>query len=65
MVEPARWGTEPRHKDAGKFNLLTSPEWQERMAIVAQAEGTSINALAQDSLQGRVAARIAAASRLA
>lgn len=48
-------GTEPRRTFSGKFNLRIPPELHERLAIVAQAEGKSINALAQEALQGRVA----------
>ena len=49
-------GIEPRRNYSGKFNLRISPELHERLAIVAQAEGKSINALAQEALQQRVAA---------
>lgn len=48
-------GIEPRRTFSGKFNLRIPPELHERLAIVAQAEGKSINALAQEALQGRVA----------
>ncbi len=48
-------GIEPRRSYSGKFNLRITPELHERLAIVAQAEGKSINALAQDALQKRVA----------
>lgn len=47
---------EPRRNYSGKFNLRISPELHEKLAIVAQAEGKSINALAQEALQQRVAA---------
>jgi predicted HicB family RNase H-like nuclease len=46
---------EPRRSYSGKFNLRISPDLHEKLAIVAQAEGKSINALAQDALQMRVA----------
>ena len=49
-------GIEPRRQYSGKFNLRISPELHERLAIVAQAEGKSINALAQEALQERVTA---------
>jgi len=48
-------GIEPRRTFSGKFNLRIPPELHERLAIVAQAEGKSINAVAQEALQGRVA----------
>jgi len=48
-------GIEPRRNYSGKFNLRISPELHERLAIAAQAEGKSINALAQEALQQRVA----------
>lgn len=49
-------GIEPHRQYSGKFNLRISPELHERLAIVAQAEGKSINALAQEALQKRVTA---------
>lgn len=49
-------GIEPRRSYSGKFNLRISPDLHERLAIVAQAEGKSINTLAQEALQRRVAA---------
>ena len=49
-------GIEPRRSFSGKFNLRISPELHERLAIVAQAEGKSINLVAQEALQKRVAA---------
>jgi predicted HicB family RNase H-like nuclease len=48
-------GIEPRRHYSGKFNLRISPELHERLAIAAQAEGKSINSLAQEALQERVA----------
>jgi predicted HicB family RNase H-like nuclease len=48
-------GIEPRRHFSGKFNLRIPPELHERLAIVAQVEGKSINALAQEALQERVA----------
>ncbi|HMN75272.1 MAG TPA: type II toxin-antitoxin system HicB family antitoxin [Burkholderiaceae bacterium] len=49
-------GIEPRRNYSGRFNLRISPELHEQLAIAAQAEGKSINALAQEALKQRVAA---------
>jgi predicted HicB family RNase H-like nuclease len=46
---------EPRRQFSGKFNLRIPPELHERLAITAQSEGKSINSLAQEALQERVA----------
>ena len=46
---------EPRRQFSGKFNLRIPPELHERLAIEAQAQGKSINSLAQEALQERVA----------
>ena len=51
----AQKGVQPRRHFSGKFNLRISPELHERLAIEAQARGTSINTLAQEALQDRVA----------
>ena len=48
-------GIDPRRHFSGKFNLRIPPELHERLAIVAQAQGKSINSLAQEALQERVA----------
>ena len=48
-------GIEPRRNYSGKFNLRIPPELHERLAIAAQAEGKSINTLAQEALSQRVA----------
>lgn len=48
-------GIEPRRQFSGRFNLRIPPELHERLAIAAQAEGKSINTLAQEALQERVA----------
>ena len=48
-------GLAPRRNFSGKFNLRISPELHERLAIEAQAQGKSINTLAQEALQERVA----------
>lgn len=52
----AEKGIEPRRSYSGKFNLRIPPELHERLAIVAQVEGKSINLVAQEALQKRVAA---------
>ena len=49
-------GLDPRRNYSGKFNLRISPDLHEKLAIVAQAEGKSINAVAQEALRQRVAA---------
>ena len=49
-------GIEPRRQYSGKFNLRISPELHERLAILAQAEGKSLNAIAQKALQQHVTA---------
>jgi predicted HicB family RNase H-like nuclease len=48
-------GIQPRRNFSGKFNLRISPELHERLAIEAQAQGKSINTLAQEALQEKVA----------
>ena len=47
-------GLEPRRHFSGKFNLRIPPELHEKLALAAQAQGKSINALAQEVLQERV-----------
>jgi predicted HicB family RNase H-like nuclease len=47
---------EPRRSYSGKFNLRITPELHEKLAIAAEAAGKSINALAQEALQQRLAA---------
>ena len=42
---------EPRRSYSGKFNLRIPPQLHEQLAIVAQAEGKSINTLAQEALE--------------
>ena len=49
-------GMEPRRSFSGKFNLRIPPDLHEKLAIAAQAEGKSINAIAQEALRQRVAA---------
>ena len=48
-------GIEPLRHYSGKFNLRISPELHERLAIAAQAEGKSINTLAQEAIAQRIA----------
>ena len=47
-------GIEPRRHFSGKFNLRIPPELHEQLAIAAQAEGKSLNTLAQEALRTRV-----------
>ena len=47
----AEKGIEPRKHFSGKFNLRIPPELHEKLAIAAQAEGKSINMLAQEALR--------------
>jgi predicted HicB family RNase H-like nuclease len=47
-------GIEPRRRYSGKFNIRIPPELHERLAILAQAEGKSLNTLAQEALQKAV-----------
>ena len=49
-------GIEPRRNYSGKFNLRIPADLHEKLAIVAQAEGKSINTLAREALQQRLAA---------
>ena len=48
-------GIEPRRNYSGKFNLRIPADLHEKLAILAQAEGKSINTVAQEALQQRVA----------
>jgi predicted HicB family RNase H-like nuclease len=48
-------GVDPKRNFSGKFNLRISPELHEQLALAAQAEGKSINMVAQEALQLRVA----------
>lgn len=48
-------GLPPRKQYSGKFNLRIPPALHERLALVAQAQGKSINILAQEALQRAVA----------
>ena len=47
-------GIEPRRQYSGKFNLRIPPELHERLAITAEVQGKSLNALAQEALQRSV-----------
>ncbi len=49
-------GIAPRRNYSGKFNLRIPVELHEKLAIVAEAEGKSLNSLAQEALLQRVAA---------
>jgi predicted HicB family RNase H-like nuclease len=44
-------GIEPRRHYSGKFNIRIPPELHERLANLAQAQGKSLNAIAQEALQ--------------
>jgi predicted HicB family RNase H-like nuclease len=48
-------GIDPKRNFSGKFNLRISPELHEQLALAAQPEGKSINMVAQEALQLRVA----------
>jgi predicted HicB family RNase H-like nuclease len=48
-------GPQPRRNFSGKFNLRIPSELHEKLAIEAQAQGKSINTLAQEALQASVA----------
>ena len=49
-------GIEPRRHFSGKFNLRIPPELHEKLAISAEAQGKSLNTLAQEALQKSVMA---------
>lgn len=48
-------GLSPRKQYSGKFNLRIPPTLHEQLALLAQAQGKSINLLAQEALQRAVA----------
>jgi predicted HicB family RNase H-like nuclease len=48
-------GIEPRRSYSGKFNLRIPPDLHERLAIMAQAKGKSLNVLVQEALADVVA----------
>jgi predicted HicB family RNase H-like nuclease len=49
-------GIEPRKQFSGKFNLRIPPELHEKLAMTAQAQGKSLNSLAQEALEKSVIA---------
>ena len=49
-------GIEPRRSFSGKFNLRIPPELHEKLALTAEAQGKSLNTLAQEALQRSVMA---------
>ena len=49
-------GIEPRRHYSGKFNLRIPPELHEKLAMTAEAQGMSLNSLAQEALQRSVSA---------
>ena len=44
-------GIEPRRAYSGRFNVRVPAQLHEQLAIVAQAQGKSLNALTQEALQ--------------
>ena len=49
-------GIEPRRHYSGKFNFRIPPELHEKLAMTAEAQGKSLNTLAQEALQRSVTA---------
>jgi predicted HicB family RNase H-like nuclease len=49
-------GIEPRKQFSGKFNLRIPPDLHEKLALTAQAQGKSLNSLAQEALEKSVTA---------
>jgi predicted HicB family RNase H-like nuclease len=49
-------GIEPRRHYSDKFNLRIPPELHEKLAMTAEAQGKSLNSLAQEALQRSVSA---------
>ena len=47
-------GIDPRKHFSGKFNLRIPPELHEKLAMTAEAQGKSLNTLAQEALQRSV-----------
>lgn len=43
-------GISPRKQYSGRFNLRISPELHERLAVLAQAAGKSLNAVVEEAL---------------
>jgi predicted HicB family RNase H-like nuclease len=50
-------GIEPRKQFSGKFNLQIPPDLHEKLAMTAQAQGKSLNSLAQEALEKSVLAQ--------
>lgn len=48
-------GIEPRRNFSGRFNLRIPTDLHEKLAIAAEAEGKSLNAVVQEALRERVA----------
>ncbi|MFO0104338.1 MAG: toxin-antitoxin system HicB family antitoxin, partial [Cyanobium sp.] len=46
----------PRRHYSGKFNLRIPPDLHEKLAMTAEAQGKSLNSLAQEALQRSVSA---------
>ena len=49
-------GIEPRRQYSGKFNLRIPPEPHEKLVLTAEAQGKSLNSLAQEALERSVTA---------
>ena len=49
-------GVDPRKQFSGKFNLRIPPSLHEKLAMAAQAQGISLNSLAQEALEESVIA---------
>jgi predicted HicB family RNase H-like nuclease len=49
-------GIEPRKQFSGKFNLRIPPDLHEKLAMAAQAQGKSLNSVAQEALEKSVIA---------
>jgi predicted HicB family RNase H-like nuclease len=47
-------GIDPRKQFSGKFNLRIPPSLHEKLAMAAQAQGISLNSLAQEALEKSV-----------
>ena len=49
-------GIKPRRHYSGKFNLRIPPELHEKLAMTAEAQGMSLNSLAQEALEKSISA---------
>ena len=49
-------GIKPRRHYSGKFNLRIPPKLHEKLAMTAEAQGMSLNSLAQEALEKSVSA---------